>query len=77
MLRHQKLYDEIEKFSEEYGCRKFNDDKNMAAYMKLVDMCIDSGLIPKANRTEFSTHRRLDAAITYRSNRLVFCNKEV
>lgn len=76
MMKHRELYDAITNFANKYGCHKFNDDENHAEYMKLVDMSIECGLIPKANRKEFSTHGRLTAAICYRDNRYRFCNSE-
>lgn len=72
-----KLYKAITNFSEKYGYHKFNDEENHEEYMNLVDMCVDIGLIPKVNRTEFSTHSRLNAAISYVDNRIRFCNSEV
>lgn len=68
------IYKAIIEFSNKYGALKFNDGVNINAYMKIVDMCIGAGLIPKQNRKEFSTHGRLSAAIAYECNRLAFCN---
>lgn len=68
------LYNEITKFSKKYGYHKFNDEKNHAEYMKLVDMCITLGIIHPANREEFSTHSCLDSAIIYVDNRYKFCS---
>ena len=76
MMKHRELYDAITNFANKYGYHKFNDDENHAEYMNLVDMCIGVGLIPKVNRTEFSTHARLKAAITYVDNRIRFCESE-
>nr|DAJ66690.1 MAG TPA: hypothetical protein [Caudoviricetes sp.] len=68
------LYNAITDFSTKYGCHKFNDDENHKTYMNLVDMCINAGLIPEANRNEFSTHGRLEASIIYADNRVRFCS---
>ena len=76
MMKNGELYDAITNFSNKYGCHKFNDDENHAEYMKLVDMSIECGLMPKVNRKEFSTHGRLNAAIYYEDNRYRFCNSE-
>lgn len=71
--KHRELYNTITEFSSKYGYHKFNDDENHREYMQLVDMCINAGLIPQANRNEFSTHGRLETAIIYADNRIRFC----
>lgn len=73
-MKNRKLYDAITEFSYTHGCQKFNDDDNMAAYDKLVEESINCGLIPEANRKEYSTHGRLMAAIAYEYNRYSYCN---
>ncbi len=72
---NKNLFDAITAFAIQYGSRKFNDVNNMAAYMALVDKCIAAGKIPACNRTEFSTHNALTAAICYYSNRIAFCKE--
>ena len=71
-MNRVKLYHAITNYAKRYGCHKFNNEENHSEYMKIVDMCIGVGLIPKVNRTEFSTHSRLTAAITYVDNRIRF-----
>lgn len=75
-MKHKYLYNAITNFANKYGCHKFSDNENHAEYMRLVDMSIECGLIPKVNRKEFSTHGRLTAAIAYKDNRCRFCNSE-
>lgn len=75
-MRHRHLYNAITNFVNKYGYHKFNNDENHAEYMRLVDMSIECGLIPKVNRNEFSTHGRLNAAICYEDNRYRFCDSE-
>lgn len=71
--KHRELYSTITEFSSKYGYHKLNDGENHREYMQLVDICINAGLIPQANRNEFSTHGRLEAAIIYADNRIRFC----
>lgn len=71
---NKMLYDAITNFTDIYGYHKFNNEENHCAYMKLVDMCINFGKIPEANRNAFSTHGLLNAAITYNSDRERFCS---
>lgn len=73
-MKHKNIFDAITNFENVYKYHKFNDPKNHNAYMELVSMCIDAGLIPECNKYEFSTHGRLTAAITYIDNRESFCN---
>ena len=73
-MRHEKLFQMITDFSNKHGSVRPNDSENLHDYMKLVDGCIECGLIPKCNREEFSMHDRLRAAITYKGNRYAFCN---
>lgn len=73
-MRHEKLFQMITDFSNKHGSVKHNDSENLHDYMKLVDCCIECGLIPKCNREEFSTHGILLAAITYESDRYEFCD---
>ena len=70
----QRVVWSITKFSNQYGCLRFNDDINFNAYNDLVNKCIKDGKIPEANRKEYSTHGCLGAAIIYEDNRCKFCS---
>lgn len=72
-LTERDLYDAISDFAEEYKQLKWNDDDNVAAFRELVDMSIQLGKIPEANRNEPSTWGGLQAAVVYYDNRLRFC----
>ena len=74
MSENPELYTAITNFADKYGRHTFSDEENHEDYMKLVDMCVEAGLIHPANRHEFSTHSRLDAAIIYEDNRHSFCS---
>lgn len=71
---NEELYNAITKFSNKYGCLRFNDDDNLNAYNDLVNKCIKEGKIPEANSREYSTHGCLSAAIIYEDNRCRFCS---
>lgn len=75
-MKNRELFDAITNFATQYHSLKWNNDANVAAFRNLVDLSIKAGKIPEYNRNEPSTWGCLQAAVTYYSDRLRFCEEE-